>query len=67
MGIGHHRRNLSPMFAYDSSVVVVNDKRGWEFRYKMQYEEPRGKWYSNIIDSLLEIKKGRIVDLQIIS
>jgi hypothetical protein len=62
---------LGSFFAYDSSVVVAycfEDKRAWEFRYKIQHEEPRGKWYSKIIDSLFDRSKRKewIGDLKII-
>jgi hypothetical protein len=37
-------------FAYDTnSTILFDDKRVWEFRYKMQYEEPRVKVIQQVV------------------
>jgi hypothetical protein len=41
-------------FAYDTnSTILFDDKRVWEFRYKMQYEEPRVTVVNSDDNSLL--------------
>jgi hypothetical protein len=37
---GNQNRYLD-FFCYDSNNVLFDNKRVWEFRYKMQYEEPK--------------------------